>query len=125
MRTNGGSFWSQRLLQPRCSQYSHPNPAVPLSFGARSITLSGHQKQPMRAHTSDSTMPLTKWSGILPSRFGNDARPIGELEHAPVSGELMRQPAEHAAAQILEIFHVGLAHLAKEEAFQARHALAV
>ena len=37
----------------------------------------------------------------------------------------MRQAAQQAAAEVLEIFAVGLAHFAEEEAFEAREALAI
>ena len=55
----------------------------------------------------------------------DDAGAVGEGEEAAGGGELMREPAEEAAAEVLEVFEVGFADLAQQEAFQAGEALAV
>ena len=56
---------------------------------------------------------------------GDDAGAVGEGEDAAVGREFMGQGDEEAAAEVFEVFHVGFADFPQQQAFQARHALAV
>lgn len=55
----------------------------------------------------------------------NDLRAVGEDEQAARDVELMREPLEETATEGFEVFAVGLADLAEEQAFESRDALAI
>ena len=56
---------------------------------------------------------------------GDDARAVRELENATVGRELMRQPTEQPATQVIEVFQIRFADLAEQKTFQPRHPLAI
>src|ERR1017187_4760769 len=55
----------------------------------------------------------------------DDTRPVAERQNPAVGGKLMNQPGKQPAPQVLEMLHVGVAHLSRQEALQIRHALTV
>src|SRR5262249_2016482 len=55
----------------------------------------------------------------------DDAGAICEIENTTVGGKLVFEVSEEALAKVLEVFHVGFAHLAEEQALEAGHALAI
>jgi len=56
---------------------------------------------------------------------GDDAGAVGESEGGAGSGPGVREAGEEASAEVLEIFEVGLADLAQEQALETGEALAI
>ncbi len=56
---------------------------------------------------------------------GDDAGAVFEGEDAAIRREFVGEGAEEASAEVFEVFHVGFANLAEEEAFQAGDTLAI
>ena len=62
---------------------------------------------------------------LVPEMLGDDARAVAEDDFAFADLEFVRDTPEDNAAQILEMFEVGLGGLAQEEAFEVGDALAI
>ena len=56
---------------------------------------------------------------------GDDAGAVGEGEDAAGGGEVVGEVAEEPAAEVVEVFAVGFADFAQEQALEAGEALAV
>ena len=56
---------------------------------------------------------------------GDDAGTVGEGDQATGNREVVRQPREQAPAEVFEMLEVRFADFAEQQAFEARHALAV